>query len=72
MAKIQIRRSKTTAAPTTLANGELAYSFQSKKLFIGNDAGAIEEIGGDGAYATMSEVSTAITGAIDTIDGGTF
>lgn len=48
---IQIKRSQTTAAPTALANGELAYSFSSNKLFIGqtNDANAavsVEYIGG--------------------------
>lgn len=32
---IQIKRSQTTAEPTSLANGELAYSFSSNKLFIG-------------------------------------
>lgn len=32
---IAIKRSQTTASPTTLANGELAYSFSSNKLFIG-------------------------------------
>lgn len=72
MAKIQIRRSKTTAAPTGLQYGELAYSFASKKLFIGNDTNGLEEIGGDGTFTTAAEVSAAITAAIDTIDGGTF
>ena len=32
---LQIKRSQTTAEPTTLANGELAYSYSSNKLFIG-------------------------------------
>lgn len=32
---IQIKRSQTTAEPTSLSNGELAYSFSSNKLFIG-------------------------------------
>jgi hypothetical protein len=32
---IQIKRSQLTAEPTTLANGELAYSYSSNKLFIG-------------------------------------
>lgn len=32
---IAIKRSQNTAEPTLLANGELAYSFSSNKLFIG-------------------------------------
>jgi hypothetical protein len=32
---LQIKRSQTTAEPTTLANGELAYSYSSNKLFFG-------------------------------------
>lgn len=48
---IQIKRSQTTAEPTALSNGEIAYSFSSNKLFIGqtNDANAavsVEYIGG--------------------------
>jgi len=48
---IQIKRSQTTAAPTTLANGELAYAFSSNKLFIGQtdsatDSVTVEYIGG--------------------------
>lgn len=36
---IQIKRSTTTSAPTTLSIGELAYSYQSNTLFIGNTTG---------------------------------
>jgi len=48
---LQIKRSQTTAEPTTLANGELAYSYSSNKLFIGQtDANSspvtVEYIGG--------------------------
>lgn len=48
---IQIKRSQNTAAPTTLANGELAYAFSSDKLFIGQtdsatDSVSVEYIGG--------------------------
>lgn len=32
---IVIKKSQETSAPTALANGELAYSFSSNKLFIG-------------------------------------
>jgi trimeric autotransporter adhesin len=41
---IQIKRSTTTATPTSLANGELAYSADSGKLFIGNPGGAAGDV----------------------------
>jgi len=48
---LQIKRSQTTAAPPSLANGELAYSYPSNKLFIGQTANSsvattVEYIGG--------------------------
>ena len=46
---IQIKRSTSTASPSTLSNGELAYSADSNKLFIGRPGGAagdIDAIGG--------------------------
>lgn len=43
---IQLKRSSATLAPTSLSAGELAYSFLSDKLFLGNSAGAVIEIGG--------------------------
>ena len=46
---ILIKRSTSTATPTALANGELAYSASSNKLFIGRPGGAtgdIDAIGG--------------------------
>lgn len=42
---IQIKRSTTTASPTSLANGEFAYSSNGNVLFIGAN-GAVEAIGG--------------------------
>jgi len=47
---IQIKRAITTATPTSLANGELAYSGNtaSDSLFIGNpNGGAVTRIGGE-------------------------
>jgi len=41
---ILIKRSTSTAAPTTLSNGELAYSANSNKLFIGNPGGAAGDV----------------------------
>jgi len=46
---IQIKRSTSTAAPSSLSNGELAYSSNSNKLFIGRPGGSsgdIDVIGG--------------------------
>jgi hypothetical protein len=46
---ILIKRSTNTATPTSLSNGELAYSAQSNKLFIGRPGGGsgdIDAIGG--------------------------
>jgi len=48
---IQIRRSQSTNVPPSLANGEMAYSFSSNKLFIGQtdasgSATSVEWIGG--------------------------
>jgi hypothetical protein len=62
---IRIKRSTATAAPSTLANAELAYSEQSSKLFIGVGTGgaggsatSIVAIGGTGAYATLDTAQT--------------
>lgn len=48
-ATLKVKRSTTTAAPSTLENGELAYSANSNKLFIGRPGGSsgdIDAIGG--------------------------
>lgn len=65
---IRIKRSTSTAAPTTLANAELAFSEQSSKLFYGVGTGGaggsattILAIGGPGAYTTLDTTQT-ITG----------
>jgi len=46
---IKIKRSSSTAAPSTLADGEIAYSSNSNKLFIGRPGGTsgdVDVIGG--------------------------
>jgi hypothetical protein len=48
---IQIKRSQSSATPPSLANGELAYSYSSNKLYIGQTANSsvattVEYIGG--------------------------
>ena len=50
---IKIKRSTTTAVPTSLSAGELAYSEYSDKLFIGRPSdGAVVDIGGE-VYTDM-------------------
>ena len=41
---IKIKRSTSTASPTSLQQGELAYSQSSKKLFIGQPGGSTGDI----------------------------
>lgn len=66
---IRIKRSTSTASPTTLENAELAYSEQSSKLFIGEGTGgsggsatSIVAIGGAGAFVTLATDQTDISG----------
>jgi len=50
---IKIKRSSSTAAPTSLSAGELAYSSNSQKLFVGAPSdGTVTTIGGD-LYVNM-------------------
>jgi hypothetical protein len=63
---IQILRSYANTAPETLLDGELAYSFISRTLFIGNVSNNVVEIAGPGYIAN------SITNSITTIDGGNF
>lgn len=56
---IKIKRSLSVATPTSLAEGELAYSQNSKNLFIGESDGNIKHIGGDQALkANVADVYT--------------
>ena len=73
---IRIKRSVSTAVPTTLANAEIAYSENSSKLFygvgtggVGGSATTILAIGGPGAYTTLDTTQT-VTGA-KTLSGKT-
>lgn len=47
---IQIKRSTSTATPTSLAAGELAYSENSLKLFVGESGSGVRVVGGEGAF----------------------
>lgn len=62
---IRIKRSTTTAVPTSLQNAEVAYSELSEKLFYGVGTGGeggtattIVAIGGPGAYTTLDTTQT--------------
>jgi len=62
---LRIKRSTSTAAPTTLQNAELAFSEQSDKLFIGVGTGgaggsatSIVAIGGKGEFVDKSTAQT--------------
>jgi hypothetical protein len=59
---IQILRSYVNDQPPSLHDGELAYSFTSNTLYIGDNANDIIAIGGSGYIAN----------AISLIDGGIF
>lgn len=64
---LQIKRSQTTSTPTTLANGELAYSFSSNKLFIGQtDANSspvtVEYIGGKLLVDKVANLESIVIG----------
>jgi hypothetical protein len=60
---IQILRSYANTRPTSLDDGELAYSFVSNTLFIGTANNQIVQIGGPNFIANVT---------INTVDGGGF
>ena len=62
---IKIKRSTTPATPTSLAEGELAYSEVSKNLFIGTNSGAdVTVIGGQ--EGIQDEAAALVTGGSHT------
>ena len=74
---LRIKRSTGSSAPTSLANAELAYAEGNNILYYGTGTGgsggsatAIEAIGGDGYYSTLSTAQTisgnkTFTGTVD-------
>ena len=60
---IKIKRSDSTAAPSSLNAGELAYSSNSNKLFIGSPASgnAVTTIGGDLYVAMLDHTAGTLT-----------
>ena len=61
---VKIKRSTTTATPSTLAEGELAFSENSGNLFIGTSGGNIARIGGTSASANVVEDTQDVVGGM--------
>lgn len=55
---IQIKRSVNTATPSSLAAGELAYSENSLRLYVGEADSTVRVIGGEGAFLRSDENDT--------------
>jgi hypothetical protein len=64
---IKIKRSAATAAPTTLNEGELAFSYLSGKLFIGNSS-AVIPIGGTHNPGVLTANQALVANASSAID----
>ncbi len=64
---IKIKRSSATAAPTTLNEGELAVSFLSGKLFVGNST-AVIPIGGVHSPGVLTANQALVANATSAID----
>lgn len=64
---IKIKRSAATAAPTTLNEGELAFSYLSGKLFIGNSS-AVIPIGGTHNPGILTANQALVANATSGID----
>lgn len=60
---IKIKRSTSTAAPSTLANAELAYSTSSGKLFIGRPGGATSDVDAIGGKLYTDKLDGIAAGA---------
>ena len=66
---IKIKRSTSTAAPTSLQQGELAYSQNSKKLFIGQPGGGTGDILVIGGQYYSDIIDDLVAGSSITITG---
>lgn len=62
---IQIKRSSVTAVPLSLDPGELAYSFSSDKVFIGNNTNEAIAIGGKAFVDYQNTLTVAVGSAYD-------
>ena len=66
---IKIKRSTSTAAPSSLQQGELAYSQSSKKLFIGQPGGGTGDILVIGGQYYTDIIDDLVTGSAIAITG---
>ena len=66
---IKIKRSTVTSAPTSLSQGELAYSQASKKLFIGQPGGTSGDILAIGGQYYVDIIDDLVTGYAVTLTG---
>lgn len=70
-----IKRSQSANTPTSLANGELAYSFSSDKLYIGQTSNSsvattVEFIGGKLVVDKVANLESAVFGGSGTTTTG--
>lgn len=70
---IKIKRSQVTATPPSLSEGELAYSYNSNTLFIGDVGGAgVTAIGGSADHLKLAGIeSGAQVNTVDSVAGKT-
>ncbi len=59
---VQIKRSTANSAPGSLLEGELAYSYVSNTLFIGDTASGVMNVGGK-LYTDLIDGASAANGA---------
>lgn len=59
---VKIRRGSST--PSTITAGELAMDLVNKTLFVGTTAGTPLAIGGEGTFATITYVNSAISSSV--------
>lgn len=64
---IQIKRSLTTSTPSSLANGELAYTANGDVLFIGSN-GNVEAVGGKRTPGTLTANQALVANSTSGID----
>ena len=64
---MQIKRSETTAVPTSLANGELAFSGNGDVLFVGN-FGSVLAVGGARNPGTLTANQAIVVDSNSTVD----
>jgi len=70
---IKIKRSQVTATPVSLSEGELAYSYNSSTLFIGDVGGAgVTAIGGSADHLKLAGIEAgAEVNTVDSVAGKT-